>query len=374
MHFVAGLFVSSLDRLANQPVGFTSDRVLVLDTVAKGPQPHARWDHVLEKLRSTPGVESAGLSRWALLSGRGWNQDVWANGRAPDATTPNPYFHGISPGWLETMKIPLLDGRDFRAGEAYPNVAIVNQAFARVYFDGQNPVGRSFEKMQGRAGRVKVAIIGYVGDARYETMREPIRPTVYVPFRRFLEQDAMEEPALGTFVVRTAAANPIPLSSMLRQAVSQAAPQVYVSNVHTQEELVRMHTVRERLLAMLSAFFAMVALLLSGVGLYGVLNYSVVQRQREIGIRMALGAQTRHIAQRLTAEVCFMLLLGETVGLGLGMASERYIGTLLYQVKATDFTLLAVPVVTILTGAVIASLPVIIRATRMDPATMVRVA
>jgi putative ABC transport system permease protein len=371
VHFVAGLFVSSFDRLANQAIGFTSDRVLVLETVAKGPQPHAHWDQIVERLRSMTGVESVGLSRWALLSGSGWNQDVWANGRSPDGTTPNPYFHGISPGWLATMKLPLLDGRDFRAGETYPNVAIVNQAFARHYFDGQNPVGRSFEKMHSRTRRVKVAIVGYVADARYENMREPIRPTVYVPFRRLQENDALESPRQGTFVVRTAA-DPISMASMLRQAVPQARSEFYVSNVRTQEELVRMHTVRERLLAMLSLFFAVVALLLAGVGLYGVLNYSVVQRQREIGIRLALGAQRRHIVRRVAAETSSMLVLGATVGLGLGIGSERYIGALLYQVNATDFTILAVPAVTVITAAVMASLPPVMRAVRIDPAAMIR--
>jgi predicted permease len=372
VHCVAGLFVSSFDRMANQPTGFTSDRMLVLDTVAKGPQPHAHWDQVLETLRSATGVESVGLSRWALMSGSGWNQDVWANGRSPDGTTPNPYFHGISPGWLDTMKIPLVDGRDLRAGETYPNVAIVNQAFARHYFDGQNPVGKSFEKMQGRTRRVRVVIVGYVRDARYADMREPIRPTAYVPFRRFDGEGVLESPARGTFVVRTALADPRPLASMLRGVVPQARSEFRVSNIRTQEELVRMHTVRERLLAMLSLFFAVVALLLAGVGLYGLLDYSVVQRRREIGIRLALGAQPGHIALRLTAEVFSMLVVGATVGLGLGIASERWIGALLYEVKTTDLTILAAPVVTVIMAAVMASLPPVIRAVRIDPVAMIR--
>ncbi|MGH9627073.1 MAG: FtsX-like permease family protein, partial [Bryobacteraceae bacterium] len=372
VHFVAVLFVSSFDHMANQSTGFTSDRVLVLDTLAKGPQPHAHWDQVLERLRSATGVESAGLSRWALMSGSGWNQDVWANGRSPDGSTPNPYFHGISPDWLDTMKIPLINGRDFRAGETYPNVAIVNQAFARHYFDGQNPVGKSFEKMQGRTRRVRVAIVGYVRDARYADMREPIRPTVYVPFRRLDDNGALESPARGTFVVRTAVADALPLASMLRSEVQQARSEFRVSNVRTQEELVRMHTVRERLLAMLSLFFAVVALLLAGVGLYGVLDYSVVQRRREIGIRLALGAQPGHIVWRVTAEVFSILVLGAMVGLGLGIASERYIGALLYQVKITDFTILAAPLVTVITAAVLASLPPVIRAVRIDPVAMIR--
>jgi predicted permease len=371
VQFVAGLFVSSFERMANQPTGFASDRVLVLDVAAKSPQPHSHWDQVLDRLRTVTGIESAGLARWALMSGPGWNQDVWANGHSPDGSSPNPYFHAISPGWLDTMKIPLLDGRDFRAGENYPGVAIVNRAFARYYFDGQSPVGKSFEKIQGGRHRVRVAIVGYVPDARYADMREPVRPTVYVPFRRLIENGVLELPARGTFVVRTAA-DPLALASMLRGEVRQARSEFYVSNVRTQDELVRMHTVRERLLAVLSLFFAGVALLLSGIGLYGVLDYSVVRRRREIGIRLALGARPGHVVRRLTAEIFSMLLGGAAAGLGLGIASERYIRALLYQVTATDFTTVAAPTVTVIAAAVIASLPPVIRAVRTEPVSMIR--
>jgi predicted permease len=371
VQFVAGLFVTSFEQMANQPTGFVSDRVLVLDVAAKGPQPHAHWDQVLDRLRTVSGVESAGLARWALMSGPGWNQDVWANGHSPDGSSPNPYFHAISPGWLGTMKIPLLDGRDFRAGENYPDVAIVNQAFARYYFDGQSPVGKSFEKIQGGTHRVRVAIVGYVPDARYSDMRESVRPTVYVPFRRFIEDGVLELPARGTFVVRTAG-DPLALASMLRGEIRQARSEFYVSTVRTQDELVRLHTVRERLLAMLSLFFAGVALLLSGVGLYGVLDYSAVQRRREIGIRLALGAKPGHIVRRLTAGVFSMLIVGAAAGLGLGIASEPYIRALLYQVAATDFMAVAAPTATVIAAAVLASLPPVIRAVRTAPVMMIR--
>jgi predicted permease len=371
VHFVAGLFVSSFDRLANQPTGFSAERVLVLDTLTKGPQPHPFWDQVADRLRSMPDVESVGIARWALMSGSGWNQDIWVNRYAP-GDGPNPYFHAVSPGWLDTMKIPLIDGRDFRSGEMYPNVAIVNEAFARHYFDGQNPVGKSFEKMSGRTRRVKVAIVGYVRDARYSDMREPIRATLYVPFRRLHPDVELESPERGTFLVRTRDADPLQLASLLRHAVPQARSEFRVSNVRTQEELVRMHTIRERLLAMLSLFFAIVALLLAGVGLYGVLDYSVLERRREIGIRIALGEQADQIVRRVTTEVISMLALGALIGLALGIASERYIETLLYQVKPTDLPMLVVPVVTILTASLLAALPPVLRAVRIDPASMLR--
>jgi ABC-type antimicrobial peptide transport system permease subunit len=145
-----------------------------------------------------------------------------------------------------------------------------------------------------------------------------------------------------------------------------------VSNIATQAEINRSHTVRERLLAMLAMFFAVVALLLAGVGLYGVLDYSVLQRRPEIGIRLAIGAQAGGIARLVTVEVFWMVLAGVLAGLALGMASVRYIETLLYQVKPTDLIVLALPSLIVLTTAIVAALPAVIRAVRIDPVTMLR--
>ncbi len=143
-------------------------------------------------------------------------------------------------------------------------------------------------------------------------------------------------------------------------------------NSRTQAELVRAQTVRERLLAMLALFFAAVALLLAGIGLYGVLDHSVLQRRREIGIRMAIGAQAGDIARRVTAEVLRMVAVGALAGLAMGMLSTRYITTLLYQVKPTDLSMLALPSLTILASALVAALPAVIHAVRIDPVTTLR--
>jgi ABC-type antimicrobial peptide transport system permease subunit len=172
--------------------------------------------------------------------------------------------------------------------------------------------------------------------------------------------------------VRAAGENPLALASILRNEVSGARPGFRVSNIRTQMEINRSLTVRERLLAMLALFFAIVALLLAGVGLYGVLDYSVLQRRREIGIRLAIGAQATDIARGVTAEVFSMIMLGAIGGLGLGIASARYLEALLYQVKATDLEILALPSMTILAAALLAALPAVIRAVRIDPVTMLR--
>lgn len=371
VHFVSGLFVSTFDRLSSQSTGFSSDRVLVLEIASKAERPPSSWEQIVERLRSVDGVESVALCGWALMSGSVSVSPVWANGHGPEDGL-YPYFQTISPQWLSTMRIPILDGRDFRPEEAYPRVAIVNKAFARHYFDGQNPTGKNFETMVSADRRIAVNIVGYTGDALYDNIREEARPTVYAPFRSFDENNALRSRAWGTVLVRTKSSNPIQLAPQLREQVPEALPEFRVSNIRTQEELVRGQTIRERMLAMLSLFFAAVALLLAGVGLYGVLDYSVVQLRRDIGIRLALGAQADRIVRRVTAEVFSMLILGSAIGLTLGMASERYLETLLFQVKTTDITVLAFPVVTILSAAVFAAVPPVIRALSIDPAAMLR--
>jgi ABC-type antimicrobial peptide transport system permease subunit len=142
--------------------------------------------------------------------------------------------------------------------------------------------------------------------------------------------------------------------------------------METQTEINQVHTVRERLLAMLALFFAGVALLLAGVGLYGVLDYSVLQQRREIGIRLAIGAQPRRIARLVTVEVFSMVLAGALGGLALGMASAHYIASLFYQVKPTDLEVLALPSLAILAAASLAALPAVIHAVRIDPVTALR--
>jgi predicted lysophospholipase L1 biosynthesis ABC-type transport system permease subunit len=209
-------------------------------------------------------------------------------------------------------------------------------------------------------------------DAYYRHLREPMLPVVYVPFHEANAQGAFQSRRQGMFMVRTSVSNPLALASILRREVTNARPEFRVSNVRTQMEINQSQTLRERMLAMLALFFAAVALLLAGVGLYGVLDYAVLQRRREIGIRMAVGAQALDVASRVTRDVFSMVLIGGVAGLALGISSVRYIATLLYQVKPTDVVVLAIPSFLVLAATFIAAAPAIIRAVRIDPATMLR--
>ena len=368
--FVAGLFVATFERLSNRPTGFSPQRVLTLETVTVSPQPPAFWDQVAEHLRTVPGVETVGLARSVLLGGWSWNNFISVNGAPPNGVVV--YLLQASPGWVEAMRIPLIDGRDFLPDDTYPGVAIVNRTFAKAYFNGEDPVGKPFEVVFSGGQRLRFECVGLVGDVTYRDIREPILPQAYFPFHPIDAKGALQPIGQGTFIVRTSSANPMALASILRREVPRARPEFRVSNIRTQTEINQSHTVRERLLARLALFFGMVALLLAGVGLYGVLDYSVLQRRREIGIRMALGAQAGDIARRVTVDVFSMVLGGALAGLAFGFASVRYIETLLYQVKPTDPRMLALPALTILAAALLAALPPVIHAVRVDPATTLR--
>ena len=178
--FVASLFVATFDRLSHQPTGFSAERLLTLDTITQRPQPWAFWDQVAEHLRLTPGVKKVALAGWPLLTSN-WNSFISINGAPPSEVMTD--FLSVSPGWLDVMKIPLLEGRDLRPGDKYPDVAIVNQAFEKQYFDGENPVGKSFEKTSDEGARTRFQIVGLAADARYQSIRQPVPPVSYVPFR-----------------------------------------------------------------------------------------------------------------------------------------------------------------------------------------------
>ncbi|HKE21317.1 MAG TPA: ADOP family duplicated permease [Bryobacteraceae bacterium] len=371
VNLAGGLFVATFERLSNQPTGFSAERIANVEAVTSSPQAPVLWEQVAERLRELPGVEKVALIGWPLMSGESAVGSISINGAPPGDIVSD--FVTISPGWADVMRIPLLRGREFRADDVNPTVAIVNQSFAKQYFGGEDPVGRWFDRVEAAGARSHFQVVGLIRDARSrDRMRVPIRPTAYIPFRSVGSKGAFVPMSRGTFVVRTEAANPLALASALRREVGLARPGFRVRDVLSQVELNEADTLRERLLALLGTFFAGVAWLLAGVGLYGVLQYSVVERRREIGIRMAIGARPGDIARRVSREALTMVFAGGAAGLGLGVALVRYVESLFYHVKATDFAILAVPALAILSAALAATLPAVMRAVRIDPAAMLR--
>jgi predicted permease len=377
VHFVAGLFVASFDRLSSQPTGFSSERILNLESSSRRAQPLVLWQQVADRLRAVPGVEKVALTVWPTMSGESDVGEISVNG-APTSEVNSDVLH-VSPGWFDTMQISILAGNDLPANGSTPDAAVVNESFVKQYFNGASPVGKWFvisrgpgasARLPGPTARFQIA--GVVRDARSrDNLRRPIRPTAYVPFA--LAGDGSFQPTTrGTFVVRTASANPLALASTLRQEVPRARPEIRVGNIRTQRYIIESHTVRERLLSMLALFFAGVALLLAAIGLYGVLDYSVLQRRREIGVRMAIGAPAAQIARGVATGIFGMVFIGGIAGIALGIAAARYIAALLFQVNAASPVMIALPALSIFVASLLSALPAVVRAVRIDPAQCLR--
>jgi predicted permease len=371
VQLAAGLFVTTFERLSNQPTGFSSERILNVEAVTGSPQSPKLWEQVADHLRGVPGIEAVGLIGWPLLSGESATGDIAVNGSPTSDVFSD--FVTISPGWAGIMRIAFLGGRDLRPDDVNPAVAIVNQAFAKQYFNGQDPVGKRFDRVEASGSRATFEVVGWIRDARSrDRLRVPIRPTAYIPFPSVDRRGMLVPVGRGTFVVRTAAGNPLAMAGTLRKEVGAAGSGFRARDIRTQAEINETDTVRERLLAVLASFFAVVALLLAAVGLYGVLDYSVVQRRREIGIRIAIGARPADIVRRIGVSAIVMVLAGAAAGLAIGMACVRYVESILFEVRATDITMLALPSATIVVSAVLAALPAMIRAVQIDPVKMLR--
>jgi len=365
--FLSSLFVASFRHLQNRPLGFSTDRLLLLETVTGKGQLPVVWNQTAEALRTVAGVNSVAISRWPLLGRIQINSDISMNG-APPSPTP-AFFLNVSADWLSTMKIPLVSGRDFRPEDSSPGAAIVNETFVKTFFPGQDPIGRSFER---GANQPLNKVVGVIPDVPYHDLREPSRAVFYVPFPEIDDKSVPRVIDFATFTIHTDTQNPLALAESLRQFIAQRHNGLRVANITTQLDLVRDQTVRERLIAMLAAFFAAVALLLAGVGLYAVLNYSVVQRRREIGIRMAIGSTRAGIVRIVTVDSLLLVALGGCAGVALGLGAERYVESLFYQVKATDADMIALPTCAILLTALVATTPAVLRALRTDPTEILR--
>jgi predicted permease len=372
--FLSTLFVATFQHLRSRPLGFSTDRLLLLETVAPKGQLPVVWNQTAEALRAVPGVESVAISGWPILGRIQINSDISVNGAAPG---PTPAFWvNISPDWLSTMKIPLVSGRNFKPQDTSPGEAIVNETFAKTYFPGQNPIGHTFAPVgypyKSGAKQHLDKIVGVIRNVPYHSLREHSRAVYYIPFNQVDDRSAPKAVAFSTFVIHTDTQNPLALANTFRKLIAQRHDGLRVSNVTTEHDLLRDQTIRERLVALLAAFFAAVALLLAGIGIYAVLNYSVLQRRREIGIRMAMGSTRTGIVRIVTKDVVLMIALGGCSGLALGFGAARYVESLLYQVKATNADMIAAPTCALLLTALVATLPAVLRALRTNPTEILR--
>jgi predicted permease len=366
--FVAGLCLTSFVKLLQTNLGFDRDD-LALARVARGPSsPDATgspeiWRLLLERLQRVPDIESASLSPWGLFEGPGRNKAVRVPGRAVDGYMP--WYLSVSPGFFGTMRISLVAGRDFEWRDAQPEVpsaVIVNESFAHRYFPGESPLGRRFYRVDGGATLAAQDIIGVARDARYTSLREPAPPTVYDPYR----------PGPAAMVQIRTRLDTATLTGILHVELPRAGAGFQLGDLILQSTLVDDTLVRDRALALLSAFFSLVAIALVIVGLYGVLSYSLVQRTREIGIRLALGAQPARVARFVVSEVAPMTIAGLLVGAAGAAFAGRFLAPLLVAVTPSHFWSVSAPLGCLLAACAVATLVPMVRAIRIDPMIAMR--
>jgi hypothetical protein len=311
------------------------------------------------------------------MSGAGWSGSVKVNGRRPNDT--EVYFLEVLPGFVETMRMRLLAGRDFTRADldvGSPSV-LVNETFARLFLAGSPPLGRRFtrpERTSEGSPEVEVPheVVGLVGDAKYNDMREQAPPMIYMPLRvpRW-EGAAQMTTAGGTLEIRSTLSTAT-LADAVRRAAMGVTPRMKVTNVTLQSTLVANSMLRERLLALLSGFFALVSLAMAAVGLYGVLSYSVVQQTREIGIRVALGATRRIVVRGVLGALAGYVVVGTATGVVAGLWLSQFVVKLLYEIRPGTIATIAWPVATLLFVATAAALLPARRAASVDPVVALR--
>ncbi|MBA3716241.1 MAG: ABC transporter permease [Pyrinomonadaceae bacterium] len=339
----AGLFVRTLINLQRTEPGFNTRNLLLFSVEPgligyKGERLAQLYRQIAERLEAVPGVQVVTFSRNALLSGGMSSRDFYLSSATAGAdgrikANGEIYMHQVRENFLEAMEIPLLLGRRLTTqdDERASKVAVVNQTFAGRYFPNENPVGKRFSFDSKKPSEIE--IVGVARDAKYTRQRDEIPPTVYLPWAQELAGFRG-----ATFEVRTMD-DPTTAVTAVRQAVRDMDSNLPLNNIKTQTEQVNETLAMERLFAKLFSLFGLLAQLLSAIGLYGVLAYSVAQRTHEIGIRMALGADRRDVLRIVLRQGMTLALVGVALGLAGAYVLTKYLESLtgmLYGVKPTD--------------------------------------
>ena len=363
---VAGalLFVRSFQRLVTFNPGFQEEGILLCQFDFSGV-PHidrsARIPfeaQLVDNFRAVPGVQAAGLTTHIFLDGSSWSFATRVG-----ASRASSKFTWISPGFFHTMRIPVVAGRDFSVedSESSPNVAIVNQAFLRRFFPSGDAIGKTFRHdAEPNYPEAEYQIVGVVADSKYSSVRQTIPPEVFVPY----SQNPSPSSSAAVFVRSSG-----PLASLGRAIAHNLTllhPGLEIET-HIFQEQIRTGFIEERLLAAVSGAFGALAILLACLGLYGVVTYMVARRQREIGIRIALGASKSTVRWMISRESLSLVAVGLAIGVPLALAGGRIVASRLFGIRPADpVTLFAAVALLVSVTAVAAIIPAA-RASRQDP-------
>ncbi len=373
----AGLFLRTFASLSQLPLGFVPEPLVVVQVnlLASGI-PREERSTCVARLRDAaaamPGVRSASASVVRLLNGGGWfsnNRVAVGDGpMLPEDNRRRVWRDAITPGWFETMGIPLLSGRDFNDRDRIggPPVAVVNEAFARRYLPAQRVIGQTLRMDSDNGPRYE--IVGVVADAVYTAPRDGMLPTLYVPLA---QREPQEWGSNAVITIKTMSGQRAFVERDVATALTQADPKIVFTS-RTFDQMVEATAIQERLVAMMSGFFGALALLLAGLGLYGMVAHAVSARRTEIGLRMALGARPGGISRLVFRRVGVLIAAGLALGVAGSWWAARFVAPLLFQVDARDPRTFSGTAVVLVAVAVLAAWVPARRAARLDPASVLR--
>jgi predicted permease len=380
----AGLFLRTLNNLSALGPGFPVERLIGfnIDPSLSDYSPERAklfYQRLTESLSSIPGVQSVGLAGVRILEDNEWDSSMTVEGYNPDKPDQRaqPYMNQISPNYFATMGIPIVAGRDFRLSDNHevkngpkdddwtPAAVMINEKFANKYFAGRNPLGLHVGFGNDPGTRTDMEVIGVVKDIKYTNLRDEIPPQAFIPYMgsRYV--------ADMTVYVRTAA-DPAQLMSIVRQRIRDLDPNLPIYDMRTTKAQLDNSLSHERMIASLSTVFGFLATLLAVIGLYGVMAYTVAQRTREIGIRMALGAAQGKVIWMVMREVLVLVAIGVAFGVPAALALSRLVQTQLYGVTAHDPSTLMMATVGLAFVACAAGYIPALRASRVDPMRALR--
>ena len=370
----AGLLLSTLKTLTTLDPGFERNGVLLAEVDMRDAryteeQLRAVKQAMIERLRATPGVRSASASAITPISGAGWNGGVSVDGYTPkNRRDANAFFNAVSDGYFATLGTHVLAGRDFDVHDVAgaPPVAVINEAMARKFFRGANPVGRRMGIRNGPGGEQMVTVVGMVRDAKYRSLREDTREVVYLP----MAQDAGAGSPSINLELRglSGATSLIPTVTGVMTQLNPTFSLTYT----TLSAQVDASLARERMLATLSAFFGALALLLAVIGLYGTMSYTLSQRRKEIGIRIALGAVRARVLRLVLGEVGRLVATGVVLGGAIAYLATRWVAPFLFGVSPLDPMTWVLATATLAGAALAAAALPAWRAATADPMASIR--
>ena len=369
----SGFFVKSLLNVSRVDLGIKVDNVITfrLSPILNGYTPEQSrlfYQRLEEELRATPGVTAATLSTVPLLAGNNNGNDVAVQGfeAGPD-TDSNSRTTEVGPGYFSTMGVPLMAGREFTDADVLGSqkAVIVNETFTKKFKLGRDAVGKTIGSGRGYQSPRDSVIVGVVQDAKYSQVKDKVPPLFFRPYR--------QNPFLGSasFYVRTAG-DPLQMATAINAIVRRLDPNLPIVGLKTLEQQVRDNTFMDHMMTTLSALFAGLATLLAAVGLYGVLAYTVSQRTREIGLRMALGAAPGRVRTMVLRQVAWMTLIGGMVGLAGAVGVGYAAGSILFELQPWDPIVLSASAVLLTLVAISAGFIPARRASLIDPMRALR--